>query len=306
MALFGIDLVARAGPIQDSTSSLKPRSDSSVLRIPRIDVKLSSNVAAILLLAALGLGPLAADSGSTAGAPIYSADSIANSAAGIPAFFAPNTFISIYGQNLSHVIRAIGPDDIAAGILPTALTGTGVRVIVNQIPVDLWYVSPTLVNVLVPTHLLAGPAILQLELDGIAGPPVAITLGSTAPGLWQVDAITILAVHLDGSLITASSPARAGEVIVMWATGLGPTLPAQIPNRVAPAAAQIAAKNEFQLSIDGTAVEPSRLLYVGAAPGFAGVYQINLLLPESVPRNPEIRISTIERVSPPGRILIVQ
>ena len=263
-------------------------------------------MAAILLLAALVLGPPQADSGSTAGAPNYSADSIANSASGVPGFFAPNTFISIYGQNLSRVVRAIGPDDIAAGVLPTALTGTGVRVIVNQIPVDLWYVSPTLVNALVPAHLLAGPAILQLELDGIAGPPVAITLGSTAPALWQIDATTVLAVHLDGSLITAESPARAGEVIVMWATGLGPTLPAQIPNHVAPGAAQIAAKSEFQVSLDGTAVDASRVLYVGAAPGFAGVYQINLLLPESVSQNPEVRISTIERISPTGRVLLLQ
>src|SRR5262249_41226323 len=86
---------------------------------------------------------------------------------------------------------------------------------------------------------------------------------------------------------------------------LGATLPAQIPNQVAVAAAQIAAKNQFQVLLNGVAVDASRILYVGAAPGTAGVYQINLLLPDDVPKNPEIRITTIERASPPGRLLFV-
>ncbi len=263
-------------------------------------------MAAIFLLAALVFGPLWADSGGTAGAPVYSADSIVNSAAGVPSFFAPNTFISIYGQNLSRATRAITQDDIRGGILPTALSGTNVRVLINHLPADLWYVSPTLVNVLVSTLYVAGPATLQLEADGIAGPEVSIMLGSTAPALWQLDAATVLAAHLDSSVVNPQAPARAGEIIVLFATGLGPTLPAQIPNQVAVAAAQIAAKSQFQILLNGVALDSARILYVGAAPGTAGVYQINLLLPDDAPQNPEIRIATIERISPPGRVLCVQ
>jgi uncharacterized protein (TIGR03437 family) len=262
-------------------------------------------VAAIVWLAALVIGPILADSGGTA-APVYSADSIVNSAAGVPAFFAPNTFISIYGQNLSTVTRAISPDDITAGTLPTVLGGTGVRVLINSIPADLWYVSPTLVNVLVPTLLIAGPATLQLESNGLAGPPVQITLGNTAPALFQIDATTVLAVHLDGTLVSTASPAHAGEIIVLFATGLGPTLPAQIPNQIAASAAQIAARSDFEVLLNGVAVDPSRYLYVGAAPGTAGVYQINLALPTGTPSNPEIRIGTSDRMSPAGRVLPAQ
>ena len=260
----------------------------------------------MFLLAALVLGPLRADSGSTAGAPTYSADSIANSAAGIAGFYAPNTFISIYGQNLAHVIRAITPDDISGGMLPTALTGTGLRVLINQVPANVWYVSPTLVNVLIPNWLVAGPATLQLEVDGLAGPPVAITLGATAPALFQTDATTALGVHLDGSLITATAPAHPGELIVLFATGLGATLPPQVPNQVAQAAAQIAGRDNFQVLLNDTPVDPARIVYVGIAPATAGVYQINLVLPADAPANPEIRISTLERTSPAGRFLPVQ
>ena len=263
-------------------------------------------MAAIVLLAALALGPFLADSSSTPGAPTYSADSIANSAAGIAGFYAPNTFLSIYGQNLAYVTRAIGPDDISGGMLPTVLPGTGVRVLINQISADIWYVSPTLVNVLVPLVLIAGPATVQLEVDGLAGPAVTITLGATAPAFFQADATTVLAVHLDGSLVAVSAPAHAGEVIVLFASGMGPTLPAQISNTLAPAAAQISAISDFQVLLNGTTVSASRVLYAGAAPGFAGLYQINLLLPGDAPSNPEIRIAVADRMSPAGRILPLQ
>lgn len=260
----------------------------------------------MLVLAALVFGPLAAEAGSTDGAPIYSADSIANSAAGVAGFYAPNTFLSIYGQNLAHVTRAISANDISAGMLPTALTGSGVRVLINAIPMDIWYVSPTLVNILVPTLLVAGPATLQLEVDGLAGPAVAITLENTAPAFFQTDATTVLAVHLDGSVIAPTAPAHGGEMIVLFATGLGQTIPAQIPNQIAPAAAELAARADFAVLLNGSPVDASRIAYAGAAPGFAGVYQINLLLPGAIDRNPEIRIRTAERTSPAGRFLPAQ
>ncbi len=252
------------------------------------------------MLAALAIGPILADTTPPPGAPTYSADSIANSAAGIAGFYAPNSFISIYGQNLAHTTRAIGPGDISAGMLPTALTGTGVRVLINGILADIWYVSPALVNVLIPNYLIAGPATIQLEVDGIAGPAVSVTLASTAPALFPLDTTTPIAVHLDGSLITLASPARAGEMIVLFATGLGATIPAQIPDMVAIAAAPIAARSGFSLLLNSKPVDASRIAYAGAAPGTAGVYQINLLLPDVLDPNPEIRLSTTERTSPAG------
>ena len=41
------------------------------------------------------------------------------------------------------------------------------------------------------------------------------------------------------------------------------------------------------------------MLYAGLAPGFAGLYQINLKLPSDVPTNPEIRVVVGTDESPP-------
>jgi uncharacterized protein (TIGR03437 family) len=256
-------------------------------------------VAAILLLAALVLS----DTSGSGGSPYYTADSIANSAAGVAGLYAPNTFLTIYGQNLAYTTRGLTAADIQGTTLPTVLGSTGVRVLINNIPANIYYVSPTQVNLLVPTSLIAGPVMLQLVVDSLAGPAVPIMLQTAAPSLFQSDPATVLAVHLDNTLITAASPARAGEIIVLYASGLGPTNPAAIPNQIPQSAAFVTPMSSFSLTINGVAVDPSLILYAGVVPTYGGLFQINLQLPSTVPSNPEIRIGYAGIVSPPGKTL---
>lgn len=255
-------------------------------------------------LAVLALGLFQA--GSSGSGPYYTANSIANSAAGVTGLYAPNTFVTIYGQNLAYTTQQLSAADVSGGLLPTVLGGTGVHVFINNIPAYIYYVSPTQVNVLVPTNLIAGPANLQLVVDGLAGPAVPITLGVAAPSLFQSDATTVLAVHLDNSLITAASPAKSGEIIVLYATGVGPTIPAAVPDQIPQQAATVTPLSSFSLLLNGTPVDPRQILYVGVTPKFAGLFQINLQLPSNAPSNPEVIIGYAGTMSPAGRILPLQ
>jgi uncharacterized protein (TIGR03437 family) len=260
----------------------------------------------ILILAVLGAGPLLA-ANPVPGAPFYTADSITNSAGAVPGSYAPNTFITITGQNLAFVTRAISTSDIAANSLPTALGGTGVRVLINALPAYLWYVSPTQVFLLIPSFLTPGPATIQLEVNGVAGPEVQIMLNATAPGLFlNPDGMTVIAQHLDYSLIPADAPAHDGELIVLYAGGLGQTSPAVPSGQIPQVAAELKDKSNFRVWLDGVPVDPSRIEYVGVTPTYGGLYQINLLLPPDVPPHPEIRISTGDTISPGQRYLVLQ
>jgi uncharacterized protein (TIGR03437 family) len=110
-----------------------------------------------------------------------------------------------------------------------------------------------------------------------------------------------VATHLDGSQVTAGSPALAGNWVILWAGGLGTTSPPAIPNQIETGVARVA--SPIQVLLNGVAVDASRIFYAGAAPGFAGLYQINLLLPANAPANPEIRIVTADQISPAARFL---
>jgi uncharacterized protein (TIGR03437 family) len=253
---------------------------------------------------------LLADLSCTTGAPCYTAASIANAAANVAGLYSPNSFLTIYGTNLSYVTKPIGPGDIVAGQLPWALTGTGVNVLVGGISAYMYYVSPNQVNVLIPSLLTPGLVTVQLENRSVYGPAVQITLAEAAPALFQSDATTVIATHGNGPLVTADSPAVSGEVVVLYASGLGETAPEAVCGWLPEMAWPLADFADFQVLLNGQAVDPQSIQYAGQAPGFAGLFQINLKLPANCPPNPEIRIGFLNQMgsnlSPAGRFLPVQ
>jgi uncharacterized protein (TIGR03437 family) len=179
-------------------------------------------------------------------------------------------------------------------------------VLINNIPGNIYYASPGQVNVLIPTILIGGPATVQLLNNGLAGPPVTIMLTSAAPVLFQADAVNVVATHGNGPLVTPDQPAQANEIVVLYATGLGGTSPAAIPNQIPQTAAWITDRADFRVVLSGIDVDPGLILYAGVTPGFAGLFQINLQLPADTPPNPEIRIGYGSQLSPAGRMLAVQ
>jgi uncharacterized protein (TIGR03437 family) len=92
----------------------------------------------------------------------------------------------------------------------------------------------------------------------------------------------------------------AGEIIILYATGLGKTRPPAQTGEIARAAAPVDRLADFQVTLDDLPIPPEDLLYAGIAPGFAGLYQINLRLPRTLPRNPQIRIGFRDQRSPSG------
>jgi uncharacterized protein (TIGR03437 family) len=264
--------------------------------------------AVLCLLAMLAFGPrLWAEANSARQAPFYSAASIVNSASNEVGALAPNTFATIYGVNLAYTTRAMLPGDIRGGRLPFELAGVLVKV--GAIQAIIYYVSPTQVNLLIPSTLLPRPEVeLWLTVDGRVGPVVAIRLLDVAPALFQCsDAKTPVATRADWSLITGEAPARPGEDVVLYATGLGSTEGPQTDSVEIPqTAARIRRWREFQVVLGGVPVEAGRIAYVGVMPGYAGLYQINLKLPENLENDPEIRIGLAGQISRTGLRLPVR
>jgi uncharacterized protein (TIGR03437 family) len=217
-------------------------------------------------------------------APCYSAGGIVNTANGSGAV-APFTYISISGTNLS-----------AHGDLAPYLAIRGVRVLANQQPAFVSYVSPGLVIVLLPSNITGSQVTLQLTRDSTAGPAVTLEIHDCAPTLFQLDQATAVAAHFpDWTVVTPDSPAHAGKRVVLYATGLGPFLIDQVP---APEHDPILRRREFEVFLDGQLVADN-LVDAGGS-GLLGVYEIDLDLPANVGKDPEIRIKLGDQVSPPG------
>jgi uncharacterized protein (TIGR03437 family) len=225
-------------------------------------------------------------------APCYSAAGIVNAASNQPGL-ASATWVSLYGDGLAYQTR----DRTGADELPGM---GGVNVYVNGLPTWVSYVSPLQVNFLLPSGLTVPQATIQLAREGTVGPAIEVLLDDSAPALFQLDRATVVAAHTDWTVVTPESPARAGQYVILYATGLGPFLFRLDDYEIPETANPILRRPEMRLLLDGEAVDDVLLEYVGTAPGFIGVYQINLKLPDRIGPNPEVRIALGDRISPPG------
>ena len=81
----------------------------------------------------------------------------------------------------------------------------------------------------------------------------------------------------DNSPVTAAKPARAGEILTLYATGLGPTRPGVDPGKPFPTTGVQVVNSPIQVMVNGTAVPAT---YAGGYPGTVNGYQINFKLPD--------------------------
>jgi uncharacterized protein (TIGR03437 family) len=264
-----------------------------------------------LLIAGCALKAATADTVLNANAPFFTAASIVQAATQTVETLAPNTLATIYGSNLSYATHAVDAQDLEGGTLPTSLEG--VTVIVHGITCKLLYVSPNQINFLIPYEITAPTAQVLVERQGVAGPigtdnipSVTIKLAATAPGFFQWSGNFIVAEHADGSLITTDAPAQASETVVLFAAGLGRTVPETGSGVLPPAAATLLYASQLEIVLNGTVLPQSSIYYAGVTPGFAGLYQINVTLPDVLPPDPEIQVVIGTQGSPPGILLFTK
>jgi len=241
-----------------------------------------------------------------ADAPIYSAASIVNAADNQSGTLAPNTIGTIYGQNLAYGTQSLSQDEVQGGVLPTVFPGTGARIIIGSVLANLIYVSPTQINFLVPPNLIPGTVNLNVVVDSWAGPSIAIQIAAASPALFQLDAQNAIATEADGTLITPASPARPGDIVILYATGLGYTAPPVVYSQIPKMAALIVQSATFIVQFNGVPMDPGGIIYAGIAPGFAGLYQINLVLPDVLPPDPAIQMVIGTQASPASVQLFTQ
>ena len=111
--------------------------------------------------------------------------------------------------------------------------------------------------------------------------PVTVPLSPTQPGLFTLDGTLAVAQHADFSLVTAERPAAPGEVVTLYAAGLGPVdgvfLSDGDPAPPSPLATTLI---RVAVTIGG---RPAETLFAGLAPGAVGLYQINVRVPSGLP-----------------------
>jgi adhesin/invasin len=200
--------------------------------------------------------------------------SVANSASFHPGG-APRAAMTIFGTNLAD-----GVYEAKTFPLPTQLGPTVVTVNGNAVP--LFYVSPGQINFQMPAG--APPTNVQVGVsNGFTHSRTAqdqtVTLTAVAPGLFTSGGNRAAALNGDLTEHTASTPQPAGAFIVLYTTGGGPISPPIPDGTAAPSSPLSLLTGNVQVSIGG---KPAQVQYAGVAPGFAGLSQINAIIPSGL------------------------
>jgi len=198
-----------------------------------------------------------------------------------------SSIIASFGDNLAATTEV-------ASSLPLPTTLGGASVLVDGRPAGLFFVSPNQINYQVPDDLQPGTAMVTVQRDGVTVAQGELEVGSVAPSLFTADASgqgspagLLLRVRADGRqsfeplarfdastnrLVPVSISRGAGErlYLVLYGTGLRNSEDGDGNDANGIAEHVQAFVGETRASV----------IYAGAAPGFAGLDQINIELPE--------------------------
>jgi uncharacterized protein (TIGR03437 family) len=192
----------------------------------------------------------------------------ANAASGTANFSAPGAIASIYGSGL-----AAGSATANSFPLPHILAGASVTV--NGVGAPVYFASPSQINFQIPFEAVPGAASIVVSVNGALAGSVKVPLFSSAPGIFLEPDSSAAAVNEDGSVNSADHPASAGSFVSVFMTGAGP-LSSPVASGVAAPAVPLATVAGVTARIGGAS---AMVTFAGLAPGFAGLYQINLEIP---------------------------
>jgi uncharacterized protein (TIGR03437 family) len=240
-------------------------------------------------------------------APAITAAGVVNAASSTGPI-APGSYIAIFGTGLvdsDYLMNPTGdgPTLTTSNDLPMVIDGTTVSFDVPSagisVPGYVTYVSPLQVNVQVPWEL-AGQSLVQMKVsvdDGyLFGNVATVQLAQYTPSFFVGGGTIAAQDAITGAQILASNPAHAGEILALYANGLGPVTNQPASGAPAPGGANLATTTTQPVVMIGG--QQAQLLFWGLAPGYPGLYQINATVPSGLTGNQQVTVSIGGQTSP--------
>jgi uncharacterized protein (TIGR03437 family) len=231
---------------------------------------------------------------------------VVNGASFLPGF-ASGSWVTIQGSNLSNTNpgRTWTASEIVNGNLPTSLAGTSVTI--DGKPAFVYYISPTQLNVQAPSDSATGAVSVIVTNNGPQSTAFNAQLATYSPAFFLYSGTNYaIASHFpdyalvgNPNAIAGTVAAHPGDVLILWATGFGPTDPTT-PAGIEVVAASSAAVQPT-VTVGGL---PVTVLNAVISPGSAGLYQIAIQLPATVPTGAVAIQASLANVQSPAGVLI--
>jgi uncharacterized protein (TIGR03437 family) len=126
--------------------------------------------------------------------------------------------------------------------------------------------------------------------NGVSSLTTAVPVAPVTPGIFTSSgngAGQGAVLNQDFSVNATRNPAAAGSAVMIYATGLGPTSPSFVTGQPGGTSPPNNTTETPVVSINGA---PALVLFSGLAPGFAGEYQVNAIIPAGTPSGPAVSL----------------
>ena len=168
--------------------------------------------------------------------------------------------------------------------------------LVNGLAAPMYYSSYGQLAFQMPVNTSVGTARVAVLRDGQTSNTVTVNVAERAPKLLLIGTTPYGAIQnaadysipmpsgaLPGAL---THPASIGDTLLIYAIGMGATSPAVATGDPAPGKAPFATLTNTPMVVFGSSIAgiPATPSFAGLSPGFAGLYQINVQIPEDVPK----------------------
>ena len=234
------------------------------------------------------------DIGQQADAPGLSAAGVTNAASFVTGL-APGSISTIFGNGFTE-----DPGIQAATSFPLPTEIGGVSVMVDGTAAPLLAVANVngiqQINFVAPWFLSPSGSppttSVTVAVNGVSSMTVWAPVLDYQPALYLLDGKHAATQHsADFSTITSANPAKPGEVVVLYGNGLGLVQPAVAMGAAAPSNPPATTVVNPVVNIGGA---QAGVLFSGLAPGFAGLYQLNVRVPEDAPAGDQDVVVTVQ------------
>jgi uncharacterized protein (TIGR03437 family) len=195
----------------------------------------------------------------------------------------PGEVVVLYGTGLGPPVLSFPAVD-DAGFVATNILGT--RVLFDGIQAPLLYASSGMIGAVVPYEVTGAATRVQVEFSGVRSDMAAVPVTPSAPGIFTLDQSGRgpgVIFNQDGTINTVVNPAKRGDIVVFYATGLGQTLPAGTTGKITGTNLPVVIQQPLPVTVMFGNTK-GLLTYDGPAPAIiAGMSQINVLVPKDAP-----------------------
>jgi minor extracellular serine protease Vpr len=195
---------------------------------------------------------------------------------------APGSYMTIFGAGLSEASRTF-----STPYLPLSLSGVSVSFDDTSrgisVPGRLHFVRDNQVNVQIPWELAGSTSVqVKVSLGDSQTALVRVPLQRVSPGFFEYqDGSNRVAAARDeaNAIVGSGNPVQRGRVVQFFVNGLGGVTEPQASGEAAPTDRLVRTTSTPTVTIGG---QNAPVQFSGLAPGNAGLYQVNVVVPQNI------------------------